>query len=58
MSSLMSPQTVAFKEPRCGDCWCTIQEVHTRSDNAELVQPLVDLFTREFEKAVGKIALS
>ena len=57
VSPHVSQDGVAFDEPRCGDCWCTIQEVHTHSDNAEYVQPLVDLFQREFARAAEKIAL-
>ena len=39
-----SPSGTTWKEPRCCDCWCTIQEVHTHSNNEEYVKPLLDLF--------------
>ncbi len=39
---------VAFKEGlyQCGDCFCTIQKVHTHSHNERLVKPLLDLFKK------------
>lgn len=33
-----SPDGVHFDEPRCGDCFCTIQEVHTHASQKELKQ--------------------
>ena len=38
-----SPDGVNFKQPRCGDCFCTIQKVHSHSSNQELVKPLLAL---------------
>ena len=39
-----------WKHPRCGDCFCTIQEVHTHSRNVEYVQPLLELFKSKNKK--------
>ena len=35
-----------WNERPCGDCFCTLQEVHTHNDGEELVQPLLDLFKK------------
>lgn len=45
-----SPDGVTFKQPRCGDCFCSIQKVHTHSGDEELVKKFVDLF-KEYKNA-------
>mgnify|MGYP001595780817 CR=1 FL=1 len=40
----VSPDGVTFKVSNCGDCFCTIQKVHTHSRNEEFVKPLLTLF--------------
>lgn len=37
LSPHASPDGVTFKEPRCADCWCTIQKVHTHDERAEKI---------------------
>lgn len=35
-----------YKQPRCGDCFCTVQQVHTHSSRESLVKPLLELFKK------------
>lgn len=39
-----------WKYNRCGDCFCTIQKVHSHSRNEQYVKPLLELFKSQESK--------
>lgn len=43
------PNGSTFTEPRCGDCWCTDQSVHTHATDSYLVKAenLISFIERE-----------